>query len=249
MPGEVVDRGRAPTVHYRDGVGVLHEVSLDRVVVEEVLAGMPVRDFRWYKGRRFYSGWYWSATTGGMVAYESRLELARILLADFDMGVVGIAAQPFQLSGADGGRVRRHVPDLLLRNRSGLVMVVDVKPSHRLDDADVRASFAWTGRAVARQGWAYEVWSGAEAALLNNVRFLAGYRRRATIDGSLLPLVLAAARDAETIGGLERALTPAAMLAVVRPAVLHLMWSGALRADLSTTLATTSPVWLSEGEP
>jgi hypothetical protein len=29
------------------------------------------------------------------VAYESRLELARIMLADFDPAVTGLAAQPF----------------------------------------------------------------------------------------------------------------------------------------------------------
>jgi len=41
---------------------------------------------------------YWSATTGTHVVYESRLELARLLLADFDPAVVNILAQPFQLS-------------------------------------------------------------------------------------------------------------------------------------------------------
>jgi len=32
------------------------------------------------------------------VVYESRLELARLLLADFDRAVVTIVAQPFQLN-------------------------------------------------------------------------------------------------------------------------------------------------------
>ena len=98
--------------------------SLDRLPVDEVLAAGPVREFRWVRGRRFYSRWYWSATTGGLVAYESRLEMARILLADFDPSVVGIAAQPFQLSGRDGWVARRHVPDLLLRQADGGVLVV-----------------------------------------------------------------------------------------------------------------------------
>lgn len=39
-----------------------------------------------------------------MVVYESRLELARIMLADFDPIVVAIAAQPLQLNGSDGSR-------------------------------------------------------------------------------------------------------------------------------------------------
>lgn len=41
-----------------------------------------------------------SATTYGHVVYESRLELARILLADRDSDVVAIAAQPFLLEGS-----------------------------------------------------------------------------------------------------------------------------------------------------
>ena len=52
--------------------------------VADVVAGLPVREFRSYKGRQHYSGWYWSATLNGLVVYESRLELARIMLADFD---------------------------------------------------------------------------------------------------------------------------------------------------------------------
>jgi hypothetical protein len=109
-----------------------------------------VREFRWFRGRRHYSGWYFSSTVGGLVAYESRLELARIQLADFDPDVVGIAAQPFQLTGRDGAVRRRHVPDLLLRRANGAVVVVDVEPADRVDDPVVRAVFDWTARVV---GW------------------------------------------------------------------------------------------------
>jgi hypothetical protein len=63
-------------VRYRDAAGECHESLLERVAESDLLGGVPVREFRWYKGRRFYSGWYWSATMGGLIAYESRLELA-----------------------------------------------------------------------------------------------------------------------------------------------------------------------------
>ena len=49
------------------------------------------------RGQAHYPGYYWSATAGGHVIYESRLELARLLLADFDPDVTAIAAQPFLL--------------------------------------------------------------------------------------------------------------------------------------------------------
>jgi len=97
---------------------------------------------------------------GRLVAYESRLELARVLLADFDSTVDAIAAQPFRLTGFDGKRLRNHVPDLLLRNVSGLVTVVDVKPRHRLDDPEVRAVFRQFAAVheVAKRRWGVRRW-------------------------------------------------------------------------------------------
>lgn len=106
-------------------------------LLRRLLPGCRFGSSAWYKSRKHNPGWYWSSTTGGLVAHESRLELARILLADFDAEVTGLAAQPFQLSGLDGGKARRHVPDLLLRRKSGLVAVDDVKRPHRVSDPKV----------------------------------------------------------------------------------------------------------------
>jgi hypothetical protein len=105
------------------------DTTLDRLRTDGVIAGLPVREFRWHKGRRHYSGWYWCATGQRLVVYENRLELARIMLADFDPAVTTITAQPFRLSGRDGSRVRYHVPDVLLAGADGGVTVVDVNTS------------------------------------------------------------------------------------------------------------------------
>jgi hypothetical protein len=215
---------------------------LDRLVVGEVLGGLPVRDFRWYKGQRHYSGWYHCSTVGRLVAYESRLELARVLLADFDREVVGIAAQPFQLTGPDGDRVRRHVPDLLLARADGLVVVVDVKASARMTDSAVVAQFDWTRRVCSLRGWAYETWSGGEAAVVENVRFLAGYRRRRLVRAELIPAVLGVVGQQSTIGGVEAALVGRAAGETVRPVLLHLLWSGVLLADLRRPLSAVTAV-------
>jgi hypothetical protein len=51
-------------VTYRAGYGGRVDTSLDQVVAEDVLAGLPIREFRWYRGRWHYSGWYWTA--GGL---------------------------------------------------------------------------------------------------------------------------------------------------------------------------------------
>lgn len=240
--------GRTVEVRYRQADGRLVETGLDRLVVGEVLGGLPVRDFRWYKGQRHYSGWYHASTVGRLLAYESRLELARVLLADFDRDVVGIATQPFQLRGRDGDRVRRHVPDLLLGRADGGVTVVDVKAPARLADAAVVAQFDWTRRVCSVRGWAYETWSGAEPALLENVRFLAGYRRRRLVREELIPAVLAAAARRSTLGGIEAALADVDSVGepggTVRPVVLHLVWFGALVADLRRPLSPATAVRL-----
>jgi hypothetical protein len=170
-----------------------------------------------------------------MVVYESRLELARIMLADFDPSVVAIAAQPFRLSGPNGDRVRRHVPDLLLVDRFGGVTVVDVKAPHKRDDAKVRAVMAWTRAAVALRGWNFEEWYGAPRQVLSNVTFLAGYRRETVVDQSLVDEVRAAVGAGSAIADVERMLG-ARGAALVRPVVLHLLWRGVFTTDLTVPL-------------
>jgi hypothetical protein len=232
-------------VTYRADHGGVVDTSLDRVAAEEVLAGLPVREFRWYKGRRHYSGWYWSATVGRLVAYESRLELARIMLADFDPLVTAIAAQPFRLAGPDGHRTRRHVPDILLGYAAGGVTVVDVKAPGKRGDPDVLAVMGWTREVTGLRGWGFEEWYGADPGLLANVSFLAGYRRPSVIDGRLVPAVLAAAGDGAPIAAVEQRADAPAVL--VRPVVLHLLWSGRLVTDLGRPLGSLSVVRPGEG--
>jgi hypothetical protein len=231
-------------VRYRRVDGELVDTTLDRVAVDDVVGGLPVREFRSYRGRRHYSGWYWSSTVERLVAYESRLELARIMLADFDPTVVAIAAQPFQLVGSDGPRIRRHVPDVLLMGADGEVTVVDVKAPSKLTDSSVQAVFSWTRRVAAWRGWGFEVWSGADQRVLDNVRFLAGYRRPVVVAGELIPAVLEAAREQLSIGSIERALADRHPPVVVRPVVLHLLWAGRLRAEADQPLGLDTPVRL-----
>lgn len=197
----------------------------------------PWRQFRWHRGQAHYSGLYWSATTGGHVAYESRLELARMLLADFAPQVCWIVAQPFLVEAVVAGQPRRHVPDIALIDRSGAITIVNVKPPDRIGDPKVAATFAWAGHVFGARGWQHEVWTGAPEVLLGNVRFLAGYRRRDRFDAQLLDAVMAMADDGDTIGDLDRRCRRLGPAEVVRPALLHLLWWDRLRTDLSTVLS------------
>jgi hypothetical protein len=56
-------------------------VSLVDADADVLAAAWPWREFRW-PGQKHYSGAY-SSTERDLVLYESRLELARLLFADF----------------------------------------------------------------------------------------------------------------------------------------------------------------------
>jgi hypothetical protein len=170
------------------------------------------------------------------VAYESRLELARLLLADFDPVVESVYAQPFQLVAEVGGRRRRHVPDFLLVHRDQAVTVVNVKPAEHLGHPEVVAAVAWTGRVVGERGWRLEVWSGEDPVVLANVRFLAGFRRAWHFDPGLLDAAATTAPGLR-IADVEQALDGRGGRPLVRPVLMHLLWSHRLAADLTRPLS------------
>ncbi len=154
--------------------------------------------------------------------YESRLELSRLLVADFDRSVRRIKAQPFPLEANVAGRRCRHVPDYLLLTDEGPV-VVDVKPAARLSCPAVAFTFGWTRVAVESKGWVYEVASEPGEVELANTRFLAGYRRDWLFEGELLDELRSVVLDGDTLGTSLRCL-PARPQPAVRSAILHLLW-------------------------
>jgi hypothetical protein len=230
-------------VSYRNANGTERTVALDRVRTQDLAAARPWRIFRSYRGQPFYSGMYWSATMRMHVVYESRLELARLLLADLDRTIVTIVAQPFQLSARIDGRIRRHVPDLLLRDGNGVGTVVDVKPAGLLAEPTVARTLAWAGELIEAHGWRFEVWSGCDGVLLTNVRFLAGYRRSWLFGEDLLNEVLAAVGDGDTMATVERRLAHRLQARTVRPALLHLLWRSEITADLHQVLGGATTLW------
>ena len=223
-------------LRYRDAVGAVHQSTLAAVHSQDIANAQPWRHFRSHRGQRHYSGFYWCATTGGHVVYESRLELARLLLADFDPRTVRIAAQPFLIEADVGGKSRRHVPDFMLVDVDQVVTVVNVKPAERLADPAVAAALAWAAQAIESRGWRCETWSGTDETTMCNVRFLAGYRRPAVVDHEVIELVRQEARAGESVDELERRLGAAGPRAQIRPAILHLLWLGWLRTDLTLPL-------------
>ena len=108
-------------VAYRPAAGEQRCVPAGEVLPTALFRAAPWRTFRWYFGQRHYSGTYWSATERDHVIYESRLELANLILADFDLSVHHIVAQPLQLTADVDGQKRRHIPDYLWDSDDGPV--------------------------------------------------------------------------------------------------------------------------------
>jgi hypothetical protein len=227
-------------VWIRSDADAVASVELDQLRLRDFAGSVPWRRWRSHRGQAHLSGSYWAATTGGHVVYESRLELARLLLADFDPQVAGIWAQPCRLVAAVGRVERRHVPDFLLASPMGEAMVVNVKPAQRLADAKVAEALAWPGELFGGHGWRYEVWSGCDATLLENVRFLAAYRRPGIVAEDLIARVLREVRDGETVGEAERRLAGDAPGWTLRPALLALLWRQRLTTDLTRVLSGDS---------
>ncbi|MFB8415511.1 TnsA-like heteromeric transposase endonuclease subunit [Streptomyces albidoflavus] len=189
------------SIRYEDGS--IREVPLSELRLTDFAGSVPWRQVRSVHGQAHYSGSYSSATTGGHVVYESRLELARLLLADFDPAVREIFAQPCRLVVRIGDRVRHHVPDFLLAKGSGTVRVVNVKPAVRLQDPKIAEALEWPGKLVERHGWEYEIWSWADRVLLENVRFLAAYRRPGIVPESEVEEAWQQVTDGERTGSLH----------------------------------------------
>lgn len=199
----------------------------------------PVRVPRAYKGQRNFAGSWWFATTQSHVAFESWLERDHLMLLDFAPEVVAVAAQPFTLVLPTSSGPRKHTPDYFVRTVDGTGVVIDVRPDSRAaKDADV---FDATAAECERVGWDYQRLGDITPDFAANVRWLSGYRHpRCRLDDVALQLLDAAATGNQTVGSLARAVGDPV---VVLPCLFHLLWSGALDAELPTRrLSMDSPV-------
>jgi hypothetical protein len=229
------------TVVSRDASGVERVTPLAQASAAALVAGRPVREFRMHKNQQHWSGSWWCATTEDLEIYESRLELSRLILADFDPDVADVLSQPFVLRQVVDGKTRLHTPDFLFVTRDRQAVVVDVKHADRVRAPKVAPVLARTREAVEAKGWSYEVWTGAPQARLGNVRFLAGFRLRARIDDAALDAAHDRALPGMTVGEALAAVAAAgAHPMLARPALLHLLWRGDLGFDVDERLSRSS---------
>ncbi|MEV2226929.1 TnsA-like heteromeric transposase endonuclease subunit [Nocardia vinacea] len=189
----------------------------------------PARRFPSYRGQRSFPGWWWFATTGGHVGYESWLERDHLIALDADAEVIGVASQPFSLRWRDGTRVRRHVPDYFVRMRDGAAVVVDVRADDRVEPEDAEV-FEAAGRACESVGWEYRRVGEPDPVLAANLRWLSGYRHpRCLRDEIAAQLEGVFTASTELLAGARAVGDPI----VVLPTLFHLLWTGRLVADLA----------------
>jgi hypothetical protein len=209
-------------------------------------AAVPVRAFGWAKHQRNFPGFWWFATTGEHVGYESWLERDHLMLLDFDPAVVCVAAQPFWLHWHDGHRSRRHAPDFFARRADGIGVVIDVRADDRIQPEDVEA-FAVTERACAQAGWVFRRVGVSDPVLVANVRWLSRYRhlRCGARSGLAEQLLEVFARPAPLLVGADEVGDRLSVL----PVVFHLLWRQVLVADLTVgPLHSQTMVWVADGD-
>jgi hypothetical protein len=236
MPDIVKVDLNSAAITYRPAAGEQRCVLAGEVSPAALFRAVPWRTFRWYFGQRHYSGTYWSATEREHVIYESRLELANLVLADFDLTVHHIVAQPFQLSATVDNEERRHIPDYLWDSDVGPI-VVDVVRTERMTHPRIVGLCAWTKAAVELMGWSYLVVNEPEAIRIGNVRFLAGYRREWLIDQDVLADLRC--RRADLVGlsiGEAEEVIQGYPQSLVRPALLCLLWRREFEVNLDVPL-------------
>lgn len=242
MGGTGAGKVEAPQfgVEFVDAGGVPHEGGLPTlwcVAFEDVL---PVRSFRWARGQGHNPGWWWSASSGRHVGYESWLERDHAMLLDFDPTVAVFSSQPFWLTWWDGSRRRRHAPDYFARRLNGTGVVIDVRAEERIEEKDMEA-FAATRLACQSVGWEFQRVGPIDPVLAANVRWLARYRHQRCWDEEVAAVLAAVFAGSRPL--MEGARLVGDPLAVL-PVLFHMMWRRVLVAELSlVVLGSDTAVW------
>lgn len=232
---------------YRSRDGTSSTLSLaeaDSLCFEELV---PYRLPKSYRTQRHMPGLYWFSSTSRHVFYESRLELKALISLDFDSTADEVIAQPFAISYEEKAKRKVHIPDFLALCSSKSPRVVDVKPGRRAAEPEIKRVLDATREACLEAGWEYEVFTGdEEPVMLENVGWLAGFRRTPVMFEDISRRVLFSMRQEESleIGKIAQVFSPSALC---RPIVYHLLWRQILITDLSKILSNESLAYVSKG--
>ncbi|WP_405392996.1 TnsA-like heteromeric transposase endonuclease subunit [Streptomyces sp. NBC_01102] len=220
-------------VRFRDLLGREHRTSWLEAAQDVVFEDSPVvRPFPVRHGRRVAPGWWWSSTTGRLVAYGSGVMRTRLMLLDQDPAVVALACRPVELVWREESRVVSHAPQLMARLQDGSGLLLDCAGRSGLS-ARLAARARVVAAAAQAAGWSYRLAEPPDPVLVANVRWLAGYRHPRYAAGPWMPALL------EVFASPQLAVKAVYELGdpiSVWPAVFHALWSGVLRVRLDEPL-------------
>ena len=162
----------AATVEVKYG-GRVCDIGPDQVSELDVSRIAPIRISKAYPGREYYSGVYWSATTGRHHWFESLYEKTALSVLDRDPAVVDIATQPFKLRWVSLGMA--HFPDSFIRRSDGSRLIVDVRPRRLIEARDAEL-FAITAAWAASLEMDYRLFADLTKVEDWNLRLLLHHR-------------------------------------------------------------------------
>lgn len=151
-----------------------HELDVVDVADLAFEDGSPVRIFPAWPGKRNYDGSFWMSRTARSVPFELLEERAFLIELDRCPDVVGVSSQPMWIRWSSGVAAS-HAPDYFVRLSDGRSVLVDVRPTKRIDER-AKEQFNRTSWLCARLGWRYVVWGGASPIREANLRFLMRFR-------------------------------------------------------------------------
>jgi hypothetical protein len=232
---------RHTVLAYRPDASTHSTVGVDEAVHIAFETCHPIRTFSSHATQKHTPGLFWSATTGTHIPYESHLERAWLLEADYDRNVVGISTQPFTIDHLEADKCWRHTPDIFLRHVDGTGHVRDVKAEAMLNEPDVTLQAERTEALCGEIGWSYDMVGAPDKQRVRNLEWLAAYRRHHHADLGLTDQIVHLCRNPLTVEQVAAATrAPEAATA----ALFHLAWQQRitfnLRAPLTSgTLFTT----------
>lgn len=229
---------------FKDADGEVVSTPWSQLDADFVVRGRPWRNFPWYLGQRNYSGRYWCATERRLVGYESRLELSRLMIVDFDLSSRRIASQPFWLTARVAGERLRRVPDYLVCTEQG-PLVIDVTRAKKMSDPEFRRRLDLTRQVIESRGWRYEIVHEPPKVEFLNIRFLAGYRRPWLFRSDVLDSIRNAAQqvDERTVGEIVSGARHSRPIALA--GVMHLLWQQEFTFDVTKRLSISTIVEVS----
>ncbi|MFC3677730.1 Tn7 transposase TnsA N-terminal domain-containing protein [Ferrovibrio xuzhouensis] len=121
--------------------------------------------------KRRVMGKFVSVKNGGMMPWESSLELDMFRLLEVDNNVIAYRPQPERLIYDNGERVRLHYPDIEVTFLAGKTQIVEVKEADDANDPVNQKEFAIRSFLYAKEGLEYVVrdrdWVHQGVALAN----------------------------------------------------------------------------------